>query len=60
MMWTHDCVERIKEWLDEVPTCPACHGTGEPANKYKNWADTVYWKGQLETVCHNCKGVGKV
>jgi len=48
------------EQLNQVPTCRACNGTGEPRGKYKNLAEPVYWKGKLVWVCHSCKGAGKV
>ena len=53
-------LKRIWKSLDIVPNCPACHGTGEPTGQWVNWADSVWWKGQIEKVCHNCRGKGKV
>jgi DnaJ-class molecular chaperone len=43
--------------MDKVPDCPNCKGTGEAVN---GWPELVWWKGRQVTVCHQCKGAGKV
>jgi len=48
--------EKFKEWMNSVPDCPSCHGTGEP----KSIGEFVFWKGQEIYVCYQCKGSGKV
>ena len=44
--------------LDEIPNCPACNGTGLPT--VPAWAELVWWRGALVSVCHQCKGTGKL
>ena len=53
-------IRRVWRSLDYVPNCRACGGTGNVNPKWRAFAEQVYWKGQLYTVCHNCKGTGKV
>jgi len=53
-------IQTVLGVLNEVPNCPTCHGTGEPTGRYKAWAETVWWKGKVYFVCHNCHGRGKV
>lgn len=52
--------QKVLGVLNEVPNCPTCHGTGEPTGKWMSWAETVWWKGKVYFVCHNCQGRGKV
>ncbi len=47
---------KFKAWLNSVPDCPRCKGTGEAQGLYLEW---VWWKGQRVCACDCCGGSGK-
>lgn len=52
-------LRKFAVWLasGEVPNCPSCNGGGEAGTRIN---DFVYWKGEVYSVCFQCKGAGKV
>lgn len=51
------CWQRFKRWMNSVPDCNECGGTGVSPRGYNAWR---YWHGQRMWSCMHCGGAGKL